>query len=272
MSGVNITVFDTSGEEPKEVASWQTAEDGTHTPTEEVPERRRMTSAMPFGRVMAEVLDERLAQDAKWGEQNHPDWSHYMATTATGALARNRCQRAFAAGLGSWAHVLDEEVGEAFDEARAGNVPALRRELVQVAAVSSAWVECIDRHADGSRSFAVERPELIPRPSHPDAVPTVIDVDGRWLVCFGHLEVRLFLTLAVAHRAALHGLSDAGDLVRAPALVGAVQHVHALELHAVRVLDQAPVEPGDWYVTWENVDEDTEGAVPVTVLDLEAVV
>jgi len=77
-----------------------------------------------LGRVMKDILSERKRQDAKWGEQNHVDMI--------------------------WQSILTEEVGEAaqcvlhdeFGGHAAGN---LREELVQIAAVTFAWIQCIDR-------------------------------------------------------------------------------------------------------------------------------
>jgi NTP pyrophosphatase (non-canonical NTP hydrolase) len=65
---------------------------------------------------------ERHAQDAKWGEQNHDDFI--------------------------WTAILTEEVGEAAQaalHAKFGGHGDLREELVQVAAVALAWLECMDR-------------------------------------------------------------------------------------------------------------------------------
>lgn len=73
---------------------------------------------------IVDVSDERLAQNAKWGQQNHSDeW---------------------------WLAILGEEFGETsqailhdrFGGKAAGTV---RAELVQLAAVAMAWIECIDR-------------------------------------------------------------------------------------------------------------------------------
>jgi len=96
--------------------------------------------------VSYEVLDERRAQNEKWGEQNHPDGTDgrdqnvHNANTAkwlTDAHARE--------GTLTWRDILDEEVQEAFAE---HDPPRLRTELIQVAAVASAWVEAIDRRDD----------------------------------------------------------------------------------------------------------------------------
>lgn len=92
---------------------------------------------------LRQIAAERLLQDAKWGEQNHPDGTGGNKVTAD--LARLVCQQAAADGRLTWRQVLDEEVQEAFAE----RDPArLRAELVQVAAVAVAWVESIDRRGD----------------------------------------------------------------------------------------------------------------------------
>lgn len=78
--------------------------------------------------VLDEVATERAHQDDRWGEQNQDDFV--------------------------WGAILAEEVGEvnrAMLEARYGNGGGnLREELLQVAAVAVAWVECIDRRAERS--------------------------------------------------------------------------------------------------------------------------
>lgn len=79
--------------------------------------------------VMDEIQVERLRQDKKFGEQNHDPFK-YLA-------------------------ILGEEVGEAnkaaidaYDWKRgtwAGDLKDYREELIQVAAVAMAMVECLDR-------------------------------------------------------------------------------------------------------------------------------
>ena len=74
--------------------------------------------------VLEDVAFERMRQDERWGEQNHEDFV--------------------------WGAILGEEVGEvsrAMLEDRFGAGSNLRDELVQVAAVAIAWIECIDRRA-----------------------------------------------------------------------------------------------------------------------------
>ena len=74
--------------------------------------------------VLYEVLYERDNQDEKWGEQNH--------------------------NLSVWGDILSEKVGEAAkarNNARfgSGSISDIKKELIQVAAVAVAMVECIDR-------------------------------------------------------------------------------------------------------------------------------
>ena len=82
------------------------------------------------------IQQERLVQDARWGEQNH--------------------------GELKWSAILTEEVGEvarAVNEltptkgnvsgGRVGQTLLLRRELIQVAAVCVAWLECLERFDRG---------------------------------------------------------------------------------------------------------------------------
>lgn len=108
--------------------------------------------------VVTDVLLERYRQNAKWGEQNHPDGTgperHLLAHTGinldlrTGTelanIFRARCQRNTPEGNDNWLHILLEEVFEAGAEQHPA---ALRAELIQIAAVVVAWAECIDRRS-----------------------------------------------------------------------------------------------------------------------------
>lgn len=97
--------------------------------------------------VLAEVAAERARQDAKWGQQDHPDDTHgnaekYWQRQARAAEAAT--DLAARQGALTWAHILLEEVYEALAETD----PAKRRaELVQVAAVAVAQIEAIDRRS-----------------------------------------------------------------------------------------------------------------------------
>lgn len=74
------------------------------------------------------IKAERTRQDGKWGKQNHPPIT--------------------------WVAILGEEFGEVGREAlehRAGSPGAFERyktELVQLAAVAVAMLECADRNTD----------------------------------------------------------------------------------------------------------------------------
>ncbi len=95
--------------------------------------------------VLQEVLQERFAQDVKWGEQNHPNGTGpELPPPFRGAAnqARELCQLADRMGTVTWRHILMEEVGEALE---APDDDELREELKQIAAVCAAWMEAIDR-------------------------------------------------------------------------------------------------------------------------------
>jgi hypothetical protein len=98
----------------------------------------------PDAGILGEIQAERARQDAKWGEQNHPDGTAITGDDERAANARHVCQAMASIGQGSWRDVLWEEVAEAFAES---NPAALRAELVQVAAVAAAWIAAIDRRA-----------------------------------------------------------------------------------------------------------------------------
>lgn len=73
-----------------------------------------------------EIVEERLRQDEKWGEQNHNDYT--------------------------WLAVLTEEVGEVaqaalHDEFGGKAAGTLKKELIQVAAVALSWLECTERRS-----------------------------------------------------------------------------------------------------------------------------
>lgn len=97
--------------------------------------------------VLTEIAEERARQDAKWGEQNHPDGTG--AAYGLGAVpelaadfAKQRCDAAFERGTGTWEHILFEE----FCEAMAEDDPVrLRAELLQTAAVAVHWIEALDQ-------------------------------------------------------------------------------------------------------------------------------
>lgn len=95
-------------------------------------------------RIAEEVLRERGRQDARWGEQNHPDGTGGTAAVDYADVLREQCEAATRNGYLTFRHILAEEVAEAFAE----NDPiSLRAELVQVAAIAQAWIAKLDRRA-----------------------------------------------------------------------------------------------------------------------------
>lgn len=107
--------------------------------------------------VLSEVMDERCRQQAKWGQQNHPDGTGGEPGPSRSADSSDRlqalrrehaeasrvlCNHVFREGRGTWRHILREEVDEAIAE---DDKARLRQELVQVAAVAVAWIEKLDR-------------------------------------------------------------------------------------------------------------------------------
>lgn len=93
------------------------------------------------GNVLADVREERRAQLARWGVQRHPDGTGGVMWQARRDEARRQTDHRAAIGDVNWLLILHEEVLEALAEHEPA---ALRRELVQVAAVAVAWIEDID--------------------------------------------------------------------------------------------------------------------------------
>ena len=100
--------------------------------------------------ILEEIQAERLRQDEKWGEQNHPIMSH----EGTSSLFyeeevhfwRTMNDKYNEAGHTNWEAILLEEVYESLEQASKGNIKELREELVQTAAVVVAMIECLDRN------------------------------------------------------------------------------------------------------------------------------
>lgn len=95
--------------------------------------------------VLAEIAAERRRQNAKWGEQNHPDGTGDQYGPQASA-SRAVCEDQAARRESVWAAILLAEVWEALAES---DPERLRAELVQVAAVSCAWISAIDRRVGG---------------------------------------------------------------------------------------------------------------------------
>jgi hypothetical protein len=109
--------------------------------------------------VLCEVATERERQDAKWGEQNHPSGTGGAGWNAVAGdgmreirrsnaeQSKRSCDEAAREKRLSWRLILREEIDEAVAEDEGA---ALRQELLQVAAVAVAWIECIDRRSAGA--------------------------------------------------------------------------------------------------------------------------
>lgn len=99
----------------------------------------------------AEIFDEihveRMRQDAKWGEQNHKSVAtaypgrYYGVSSESSAKAR--CEWAAKNSCLTWGDIACEEMAEALNS---DNDTDRREELVQLAAVVVAWIECLDRN------------------------------------------------------------------------------------------------------------------------------
>lgn len=114
-----------------------------------------MTRPFAIFGVLSDVHAERRRQDARWGEQNHPDgvgpdlelalpvgYDGCADAVDLEKWARDRCNTEHHAGRGTFEMILTEEWAETL---AAPNRAALRTELVQLAAVAVAWVEKLDR-------------------------------------------------------------------------------------------------------------------------------
>lgn len=106
-----------------------------------------------FAAILEQVAIERLKQDAKWGEQNHPNGTgprilivgEIMAPAeGWAALAREHTEEKRGDDRLTWLHILRKEVYETF---ATPDTDALRAKLIQVLATGLAWIECIDRRA-----------------------------------------------------------------------------------------------------------------------------
>ena len=98
-------------------------------------------SRIEFDAVAISVRTEEEAQNQKWGMQSHPNGTGKPGSDRQANYSRQTCREAFDAGVGTWAHILIEEVDEALAEVDSDK---LRAELIQVAAVAQQWVRDID--------------------------------------------------------------------------------------------------------------------------------
>lgn len=74
--------------------------------------------------IYQEIEQERLRQDNLYGPPSPDQHRH---------------------GHYTWNAILNEEIGEASRALLQDDLPSLRSELIQCAAVITAWIECIDQ-------------------------------------------------------------------------------------------------------------------------------
>lgn len=127
---------------------------------------------MTRAQVYALIDAERARQDAKWGEQRHPDVDRVLTDRVpspyhkssfampgctparmaeeygipTASRAKANCDGAARSGHPTWAHIAVEELAEVVEAAtlaqqRQGPEEDVDKELVQLAAVCVQWLE-----------------------------------------------------------------------------------------------------------------------------------
>jgi hypothetical protein len=94
----------------------------------------------------------RAMQDLRWGLSDNPNVSPHVQHPCAfyGIPTADACRKAtdesFRRGVGSWAHILIEEVAKGFELlATPVDLAALKQQLGEIQAVCMAWSECIDR-------------------------------------------------------------------------------------------------------------------------------
>jgi hypothetical protein len=108
---------------------------------------------MSIQNIFDEIKTERCKQDTKWGEQNHHSVDPTIEDRGgqrvcqeyeipSEARAKFLCDNAAKYNRCTYAHIAVEELCEAVGAS--GDIQR-RVELVQLAAVIVAWIECIDR-------------------------------------------------------------------------------------------------------------------------------
>lgn len=101
---------------------------------------------MAVAQILKEIYKERLRQEEKWGEQNHPDGTkEKWSEVADGMKAV--CEIKAEKGELTWHDILEEEIWEAYGET---DPALLRAELIQSAAVLVNWIGAIDRRTNDS--------------------------------------------------------------------------------------------------------------------------
>ena len=90
----------------------------------------------------SEVMTEVARQEVNWGATGHPDGTGGNHDKVHATVAKSISQADFSKGKGTWKHRLMEEASEAFAQA---DLEILRKELIEVCAVTLAWIWDIDK-------------------------------------------------------------------------------------------------------------------------------
>ena len=122
--------------------------------------------AITMQKILQEIVNERLKQNQKWGEQNHPSLhplapqdnpadicEKWLGIPIEGRIKRWVDDQA-KNNLSNWSAIA---LGEFVECVVAPNDYERRSELVQLAAVIVQWIECLDRN---NRCIAPEIPKF----------------------------------------------------------------------------------------------------------------
>lgn len=94
--------------------------------------------------ILQEISRERVRQDEKWGEQNHPIVNEEIFRGfISEQSAKDWCDIAAQEKCLTWGHIVIEEIAEAL---HAKTKESMREELIQCAAVVVAMIESLDRN------------------------------------------------------------------------------------------------------------------------------
>ena len=92
-------------------------------------------------KILGEILEERVRQRLKWGDQTLPFWRASLTDVEIANNAKAACDKAAVQGRCTWRLVLEEEFREALAES---DPELIREELIQLAAVCVQIIESID--------------------------------------------------------------------------------------------------------------------------------
>lgn len=158
--GKFVTTIDTAGEHRVyrfAETGWNMRDaDGTNSPNNNLAITHWLEDVdLANAEILTEITNERKRQDAKWGEQNHPildagfiarhpDRIAAFYEIPTERRAKHMCEASADVDQCTWLHILIEEVSEV---ASCGyRITDMRKELVQVAAVTVAMIASLDRN------------------------------------------------------------------------------------------------------------------------------